>query len=60
MRVLLRADRMSAAHGAIQPAARFVLDARAPRAGASPIFSRIASINARTFGDGSRVDGNTA
>ena len=29
-------------------------------AGVSPSLAFIASMNARTFGDGSRVDGNTA
>lgn len=49
----------------IQCAARFERVARAGvaavgRRGVSPILCFIASMNARTFGEGSRVDGYTA
>lgn len=53
---------MPPARGTIHPEARFdfVARPRVARTGAAPIFSRIASMNARTFGDGSRVDGKIA
>ena len=45
----------------IQPAARFDRVERSGAAGGvSPILCFIASMNARTFGEGSRVDGYTA
>jgi len=44
----------------IQPAARFDRVERTGAGGGSPILCFIASMNARTFGEGSRVDGYTA